>query len=74
MKFVFLTSVYELTSQGENATPAKIAKTYNMTYRHILRIANDLAYDKYIIRNIEDWRVRYELTQKGMGIVFPKNQ
>ena len=69
MKFVFLKSVFEFTSQGEKATPAKIAKSYNMTYRHIIRIAIDLEREDYIEINRENWRIEYGVTQRGLDVI-----
>lgn len=70
MKLVFILRVKEITSRDEHATPSRIAKEYNMTYRQILNIAFDLAQRGLIKRIIENWTVRYELTEDGKRILY----
>lgn len=70
MKLVFLKSVKEINDFQEKATPARIAKEYNMTYRHILNIAYELSERKLIKRVMEDWKIRYELTENGKRILY----
>lgn len=70
MKLVFLRYVHEITEQGGECTPAKISREYNMTYRHILNIALEMLERKLIIRIIENWRVRYELTENGKRVLL----
>lgn len=70
MKLVFMQRVREITLNEEHATPARIAREYNMTYRQILNIAFDLAERGLIKRIIENWTVRYELTKDGERILY----
>lgn len=73
MKLVFLKYIKELNEKDIEATPAKIAREYNMTYRHILNIAYYLVEKKLIKRITADWRVRYELTKDGNRILYKKD-
>lgn len=70
MKLVFLQRVREINSNDERATPSRIAREYNMTYRQILNIAFDLAQQGFIKREIENWTVGYILTENGERILL----
>ena len=70
MKLVFLKYVKELNDLDEECTPAKISQEYNMTYRQILNIAYYLSANGLILRIVEDWRVRYKITNDGEKILY----
>lgn len=70
MKLVFIKYVKELNDKGDVATPAKIAKEYNMTYRQILNIAFFLDEKGYIKRNCKNWTMKYEVTNEGRQILL----
>ena len=70
MKLVFIKRVKELNDNQMPATPAKIAQEYNMTYRHILRLAFELSEEGFIERIIEDWKVRYVVTNEGSRLLY----
>lgn len=70
MKLVFMKHVKDLQDQGVRATPAKIAREFNMTYRQILNIACVLSENGYIVREFENWTVSYLLTKNGERILL----